>query len=316
MKKLALIFSFAIVAASMYGQARKPQIMVVPSDVWCNAKGYVQTYDNQGLEEQIPDYGKAVKTDKELSNMIGKISNMMADRGFPLVDLSATISSIERRQAEDELISSRQGAAIAESPLDQLRRTARADIILSLDWTVNENGPKRSVTYNLQGIDSYTNKIIAGVQGTGNPSLTAETAVLLEEAVVSNMDNFTARLQDYFDDLFANGREVAVTVRVFENSAGIDLDSEYDDGYLLSEIIDEWMADNTVNSRFGKSDATENYIAYNQVRIPLYNEKGRAMDTEMFVRNLARYLRQEPYNIPSKVVMRGLGEAILILGDK
>lgn len=315
MKKLTLIITFAIISASMFSQARKPEIMVVPSDVWCNSKGYIQTYDNQGLVEQIPDYKKAVKTDKELSNMIGKISNMMADRGFPLVDLSATISSIERRQAEDELITSKQGAAIAESPLDQLRRTAKADIILSLDWTVNENGPKRSVTYNLQGLDAYTNKVIAGVQGTGNPSLTAETAVLLEEAVVSNMDNFTSRLQDYFDDLFANGREVIVTVRVFDNSAGIDLDSEYD-GYLLSEIIDEWMADNTVNSRFGKSDATENYINYHQVRIPLYNEKGRSMDTEMFVRNLARYLRQAPYNIPSKVMMRGLGEAILILGDK
>lgn len=315
MKKLILIFTLAIMAAGMNGQARKPQIMVVPSDVWCNSKGYMQTYDNQGLIQQIPDYKRAVKTDKELSNMIGKISNMMADRGFPLVDLSATISSIERREAEDELIASRQGATIAESPLDQLRRTAKADIILSLDWTVNENGPKRSVTYNLQGIDSYTNKVIAGVQGTGNPSLTAETSVLLEEAVVSNMDNFTARLQDYFNDLFENGREVAVTVRVFENGAGIDLDSEYD-GYLLSEIIDEWMADNTVNNRFGKTDATENYIYYNQVRIPLYNEKGRAMDTEMFVRNLARYLRQEPYKIPSKVMMRGLGEAILILGDK
>ena len=315
MKKLTLIITFAIISASMFSQARKPEIMVVPSDVWCNSKGYIQTYDNQGLVEQIPDYKKAVKTDKELSNMIGKISNMMADRGFPLVDLSATISSIERRQAEDELITSKQGAAIAESPLDQLRRTAKADIILSLDWTVNENGPKRSVTSNLQGLDAYTNKVIAGVQGTGNPSLTAETAVLLEEAVVSNMDNFTSRLQDYFDDLFANGREVVVTVRVFDNSAGIDLDSEYD-GYLLSEIIDEWMADNTVNSRFGKSDATENYINYHQVRIPLYNEKGRSMDTEMFVRNLARYLRQAPYNIPSKVMMRGLGEAILILGDK
>lgn len=315
MKKLTLIISFALIAAGAFSQARKPEIMVVPSDVWCNSKGYMQTYDNQGLTEQIPDYKKAVKTDKDLSNMIGKISNMMADRGFPLVDLSATISSIERRQAEDELITSKQGATIAESPLDQLRRTARADIILSLDWTVNENGPKRSVTYNLQGLDAYTNKVIAGVQGTGNPSLTAETAVLLEEAVVSNMDNFAARLQDYFDDLFNNGREVTVTVRVFDNSAGIDLDSEYD-GYLLSEIIDEWMADHTVNSRFGKSDATENYINYHQVRIPLYNEKGRAMDTEMFVRDLSRYLRQAPYNLPSKVLMRGLGEAILIIGDK
>ena len=62
--------------------------------------------------------------------------------------------------------------------------------------------------------------------------------------------------------------------------------------------------------------ANENYINYEQVRIPLYNTRGMAMDTEGFVRELRRYLLKDPYNIDSKVIPMGLGSATLILGEK
>ena len=315
MKNIILSLALFFVSAVCFAQAKKPEIMVMPSEVWCNEKGYMATYDNQGVQEQIPDYKKAVKTDKELTNVISKLGALMADRGFPLKDLSATITGIEQREAEERLITSKAGSTIAESLLDKIRRTAKADIILSVDWTVNQMGPKRSITYNLQALDAYTNKQIAAVQGTGAPSMAAETVVLLEEAVVLNMDNFASRLQTYFDDLFANGREVTVRVRVFDNGSGIDLESEYE-GSELAEIIDDWMYDNTISHRYSKADGSENFIDFSQVRIPLYRENGRAMDTETFVRNLSKYLRQAPYNITSKVITRGLGEAVLIIGEK
>lgn len=315
MKKLLLSISFVFVTILCFSQAKKPELMVMPSDVWCNDKGYMISYDNQGVQEEIPDYKKAVKSDKELTNVISKIGALMADRGFPLKDLSATISGIEQREAEERLITSKAGSQIAESPLDKIRRVAKADIILSVDWTVNQVGPKRSITYNLQALDAYTNKQIAAVQGTGAPSMAAETVLLLEEAIVLNMDDFASRLQTYFDDLFANGREVTVRVRVFDNGSGVDLESEYD-GMELTEIIDDWMWENTVEHRYSKVDGTENYIDFSQVRIPLFRENGRAMDTETFVRNLSKYLRQAPYSLTSKVLTRGLGEAVLIIGEK
>ena len=40
--------------------------------------------------------------------------------------------------------------------------------------------------------------------------MAAEVAVLLEEAVVDKMDAFVSQLQKHFDDLMANGREVAL----------------------------------------------------------------------------------------------------------
>lgn len=289
--------------------------MVVPSDVWCVQNNYTNTYDNQGISQIVPDYTKALQTDANLLLAIAKINTMMADRGFPLKDLQAVTKSIAQQNAEDNMSQSKtSGASLAESPVDRLRRVAKADIIMQLTYIINQMGPKYSLTYNLQGLDSYTNKQIAGAQGTGKHTFSAELPILLEAAVLSNMDEFCTQLMTYFEDINENGREVAVDVRVFDNGSGLDLESEFDD-MELSEIIDDWMSDNTVNHVFNKSDASENFIQYEQVRIPLYKENGNQMDTESFVRGLRTYLRKQ-YQIESKVMARGLGRCILVIGEK
>ena len=128
------------------------------------------------------------------------------------------------------------------------------------------------------------------------------------------MDAFVERLQAHFDDLLTNGREVVLDMRIFDNST-VDFEKTYDD-YELNEIIDNWLAENCVNHRFSKSDATETMILYEQVRIPLYKANGMAQDTYGFARDLARFLKAAPYNIPVKTVNRGLGRCLLIFGDK
>ena len=315
--KIKNLLSIALLTCSLsvMGQAKKPTLMVVPSDAWCKEHKYEQAFDNQGTKEMIPDYKAAVSTDKQLNAVIAKINNLMADRGFPLKDMQQIIKSISNLSAEDRLITSKNsGAAITETPLDRLRRTAKADSILEIDWTVNTVGPKSSITYNLRALDAYSNKQVAGAEGTGKGSFSAEIPVLLEEAVQDHMDAFVERLQAHFDDLLTNGREVVLDMRIFDNST-VDFEKTYDD-YELNEIIDNWLAENCVNHRFSKSDATETMILYEQVRIPLYKANGMAQDTYGFARDLARFLKAAPYNIPVKTVNRGLGRCLLIFGDK
>ena len=300
----------------MEGQAKKPTIMVVPADVWCSENGYMTTYDNQGDEVSVPDYEKAVQNDMDLVNAITKIGELMAERGLPLKDLASTVRSIRQSSAEDEMTVSRSsGSSLAESPLDKLLNRAKADILVELAWKINTVGPKQSVTYTLRGIDAYTNKQVAAAQGTGVPSFSAEIPVLIEEATLEKMDDFIAQLQAHFDDLLTNGREVNVNIRVFDNGSGMSLEDEYD-GYELIDIIDDWMAQNTVQHRYSLTDATENMMRFEQVRIPLYRENGMPMDTRRFVTELRRYLSKEPFNITSKVLTKGLGRADLVLGEK
>ena len=310
-----------LLSIGAFSQAKKPTLMVVPSDAHCITNGYMQSYTSMGKDVEIADFKKALQNDPDLLSVIGKINTMMADRGFPLKNLETELKKVNQETTETLLLTSATGASIAESPIDAIKRVAKADIILQVTYTVNEEGPKRTVTFNLQGLDSYTAKQIAGAQGTGEPSFSADVPTLLEEAVLANMNNFSNQLQDYFDDLFENGREVIVRIKIWNNSP-VNLQNEFfyrgnDDE--LSLFIDDWFAENTVKNRYSISDQSENMMVIEQVRIPLYYERNgreRAMDTRVFVNNLRKFLKEDPFMLDAKVYQKGLGEAWLIIGDK
>lgn len=317
-KNIFLIVSILYLSVSL-AQAKKPTLMVVPSDAWCIKNGYSQTYDNQGTQVKIPNYKKAFQENTDLLQVISTINGLMAERGFPLKNMESVIKSLEANSAEDAMRMSKAGSSSSESPIDKLKKKAKADIIIQLTWTVSKVGPKKSVSFNLQGLDAYTNKQIATATGTGAPSFTAELPVLLKEAVLAHIDNFNTSLMTHFEDLFANGREVIIRIKKWDDWDE-DLETEYgDDGDELGDIIEEWMADNTVKGRFSTTDATENMMLFEQVRIPLFYEKKgkqRAMDTRKFAKKLSKFLKNEPYNIINKVTTNGLGRATIYLGGK
>jgi hypothetical protein len=321
MKTLVNSIFILALAINSFGQAKKPTIMVVPADVYCISRGYSMTFDNQGTQVTLPDYKKAFQSDPDLRMVISKMSGMMADRGFPLKDLEQEMKNLANEAAETSMIASTSsGSAIAESPIDVIKRTAKADIIMDLDFNIKVMGPKKSIQFTLNGLDAYTSKNVASTSGTGQPSSAASPELLLEEAVVNRMDEFNGRLMTHFTDMFANGREVKVLVKTFAN-AGITLEDEYTiNGVsdMLSVHIEDWMADHTVQKRFNLSDATGTMMRFEQVRIAMEierNGKTRAQDTRMFVNELSKYLR-ENCQVESKVYLRGLGEAWLIVGEK
>lgn len=301
---------------SAFGQAKKPRLMVVPSDNWCYHNGYLTEYDNQGVIERIPDYQTAIIRNSDLLNIISKLNGIMEDRGFPCVNLETAIKSINRQSAELNAVTTKSGEGVKTNDLMLLRQQVKADIILQLTWQVNQTGPRRSVTYRLQGLDSYTDKEIASAGGTGDPSFSVEVPVLIEEAVNAHMDEFLDRLQNHFDDMFANGRAVSIKINVFENDADINLETEFDKKEL-KEIIEDWIYENTVSHRYNLVDDSEIYMNFQDVRIPLYDERGRAIAANNFARNLVRHLKNEPYNIAQiKLMNQGLGQVTLVVGGK
>ncbi|MBX2959733.1 MAG: hypothetical protein KF732_07215 [Flavobacteriales bacterium] len=315
MKKIiSITLSFVLLSALAFGQAKKPTIMVVPSDNWCITNGFFLEFDNQGTKTKIPDYKRAFQENSDLNLVISSLNDMMSERGFPLKNMESAIKTLEAEAAENNMLTSKSGAGVSESPVDALKRVAKADIIMQLTWTVNTTGPKKSITFNLQGLDSYTDKQIAGAQGTGAPSFSAEIAVLLQEAVTTHIDNFNSKLQLHFEDMFANGREIIIRIKKFD-SWSEDLESEFD-GKELSAIIEDWMAANTVKGRFNTTDATENMMLFEQVRIPMFDDSGKAIDARGFAKNLQKFLKSEPYLITNKLMMKGLGQAVIVLGEK
>ena len=322
MKKTLVSIALCVATLVSLGQAKKPIIMVVPSDIFCVSHGYTMTVNSNGKDEVLPDYKKAMQGSEELRMVIIKMGAIMTERGFPLKDLEQTLKSIETQSAEISMMTSKSSsAAIKETPIDILKRTAKADIIMDVDFNIKRQGPNNYITFSLKGLDAYTNKQVAAAAGAGKPSSAATADILLEEAVLSHMDGFNSQLTNFFNDMFTNGREVTIALRVWDN-AGTDFEQDFDykgANDQLSFHIENWFTENTVSGRFSTIDATATMMRFEQVRIPMmFNLNGRevAMDTRRYISNLSKFLAGPPFNLDNKIYQRGLGEAWLIIGEK
>jgi hypothetical protein len=309
MKKITLLFIVFLSSFVSFGQAKKPTIMVVPADRWCKAptNNFMMNFDDQGTPVSVPDYKAAVQNSSDLMIVIGKINELMTDRDFPLKDLEATLKKLAQKQAKGQVKKKK------VSPSKELAEVAKADIWMDIWWEVKSQGPKKYVTFQIRGLDAYTDKQIAGAQGSGQPSFQQDPAILLEEAVLSHLDNFNAQLQKHFDDLNANGREVSLIVDLDANFSE-DLNTSSYGGTQLSKLIKKWVTENTVQGRFSQLDADETYIELEQVRIPLYDKNNVALDTQTWAEGLQEYLQS--IGLDATVSMEGLGQATVTIKDK
>lgn len=314
MRSLFLILVL-IAANNVFAQAKKPTIMVLPSDNWCEQRFFMTEFDNQGTKQKVPNYKQAFQEDTEIGQVISKIGSLMIDRGFPLKDAEQELKAIEARAAEDNMTTSTStGSSIAESPVDMLKNKAKADIIIQIWWKVTKTDAGKVLSFTVEAFDAYTNKRIAAATGNSEPNNTAIVPVLLEQALLSKIDPFVYQLQQHFDDMLLNGREIRLTVKRW-NTWQYTLEDEIE-GEEITDHINNWMQTNTVNKRFNMSDASENIIRFEQVRIPIYDANGNPIDARAFAKGLQKYLKAAPFNFEVKLMTRGLGEAIIVVGEK
>ncbi len=301
-------------------EGKLPTIMVVPSAVWCNKHGYMLTFDNQGKTEYFPDYEKALMDNLELNQAINTINARMAGRGFPLKDLEASLKTIKNESAEDAMTVSMEGSTIAESPIDILRRTAKADIWIELEWftTEEKGGSMKRITYSMNAIDAYTDLAVAGVSPTTSKEVYASSFQLpiqIENAIQGQFDPFCNSLRSYFDKMSKQGRAIKMRILTWDDfDEGLMAEFE---GEELHDIIEDWIAANTVKGKFGSPDISSsgNRMTIEQVMIPLQNKKGRDLDARSWARELQKMLRDN-YGIESNLSTKGLGQVQLIIGGK
>lgn len=309
-----LVWASLLLYGSLSAQTKKPTIMILPSDNWCVQRYFTTDFDNQRTIVRIPNYQQAFQEDTELGQVISKIGGLLTKLGYSLKDAEQELKSIYTKQAEDNVTQSKtSGASFAETPLDILKRKIKSDIIIQIWWKLNRGASGTSASFTLEAFDAYTNKRIATSTGTTKSS-TSPIPVLLEQAVKENVKPFDKQMDDWFAEQKQNGREITLNVRCWDNWDK-DLETEYG-GEELTDCIQAWLKKNCVFGSFNLTDGTETFAQFEQVRIPLYDEKGKAMDARSFATLLRKHLQQPPYNIISKVIIRGLGEATIVLGEK
>ena len=309
-----VLLCFTMFCNLCFAQSKKPTIMILPSDNWCTQRYFVTDFSNQGTTVKVPNYQQAFAEDLELPQVISKVGGILTSLGYSLKDAEQSIKSLQMNQAEDNVTTSKtSGAMLLETPLDILKRRIKSDVIIQIWWNLNREAKGKSVSFTLEAFDAYTNKRIA--TSTGSTKVSNESIlVLLEQAVAENIETFDKQMDMWYADQQVNGREIVLTIRCWDNWEN-DLETEFN-GQELTDCIQDWLHEHCVNGAFNYVDGTETFAQFEQVRIPLLDEKGRASDARAFANGLRKHLQAEPYNIVVKVITKGLGQVVIVLGEK
>ena len=306
----------AVLLGAICLQAAPPAVMVLPDAQWCIENGYYTVENKRGKESKVPDYEKAFKENRELVNVVPAINDLLAQNGLKAINYLAQTESEDEEDAVEEFYEGAEsGASLETNSLDAILNKFKPDITLRLGWNVNQYGFDYNCSYRLSATDAYSNKEIATVTSeTATTKRNVPLAATLKNAAQEQMSDFVGKMMEHKEDLENNGREIRIRVGIIGNGSGTNMNTEFN-GKELSQIIYEWISDNTVNHQFQEASSTRNRLRYTGVRIPLKGSDGRPMQAKQFVGQLQKYL-QSTCGIRSENVTSGLGAGRLMIGEK
>jgi hypothetical protein len=301
-----------------------PIIMVFPSDIWMDANGYMNKLDNQGVTVYAPDY-KAALLNPELGTAIRTLENLLGERGYSPVKLSEEIKKLAEDDAIANSVEGGQGGGSESSILEDILAVARPDIRWDVTYTKQTNGIQNWLDYGIEAIDAYTGKNFALADDSGPKSMSASTSELLRQAVADKMDDFLSEHQDHFNEIIEKGREISLDIRRFDSfDYYFNDDVEFKGREMeLQSLIRSYLGSIARDKAFN-FNATENKITVKQLRIDVSEEVedlfGDGMTTEpldasKFAGKLSRFIKKQ-FGFPSKVVSKGVGGAIIYVGEK
>tara|TARA_B100000902_G_C27266065_1_gene893565 strand:- start:111 stop:1556 length:1446 start_codon:yes stop_codon:yes gene_type:complete len=302
----------------------KPIIMVFPSDIWMNANNYMNKQDNQGVTVYSPDY-QAALLNPELGTAMRTLEDLLVERGYSPVKLSEEIKKLAEDDAIGNSVEGRDGGSSESTILEDILAVARPDIRWDVTYTKQTNGIQNWVDYGIEAIDAYTGKKFAGADDTGPKSMSASTSELLRQAVADKMDDFLSEHQKHFNNIIEKGREISLDIRRFDSfEYYFNDDVEFKGREMeLQTLIRRYLGSIARDKAFN-FNATENKITVKQLRIDVSEEVedlfGDGMTTEpldasKFASKLSRFIKKQ-FGYPSKVIPKGVGGAIIYVGEK
>lgn len=290
-------------------QTQKPTMLVLPSDQLMQRFGCIRTEVSLGKQLQVRDYNSYLLTDPDAKFIIASIQSAFIEFGYPLNDLEQTLKSINDQEMVDEV------SGIKKDSKTILLTNARPDIILELDYDMTTDRSSRdyskSLTYTLRAIDAFSNKVVATIQAAGVKNAKGNTASMMGEAIQKNSKDFTKQINNHFDDLIANGRDITMRVMIDANeSFTMSDESIYGDTY--ADFILDYMKVNTMMGTYNLQRNTDTEMYFANVRIKTLNDNGTQYSAYDFARELSKALNKE-CGVKSKNVTQGLGDAMIII---
>ena len=295
--------------------AQKPTIMIFPNKNWCLRHNYTMDGDPKTV-----DYDKAL-ADTDMMDLINAFEKFMQGVGYEPKKLSKALSDYRDEKAHDKADEVDDGEGAAGGMREMLASTASADFIIEFYPETQQANGKQFVIFRIEATDASTGKGFYSNSGQGTPVFgNAQMVNQLNEAILSIKDEFLGRLQNKFDNMAKQGREVRILIKR-KPSCPITFAKKYD-GAALSEYIEAWIEELVQTPGFISGQNTKDKLTYEQIYIPLKTEKRHPLTKKMvvkaqsaqdFAEKIADHI-EELTEQPCRVEKRSMGYAVITMG--
>ena len=283
-----------------------PTIVVIPSDRLLKTYGAIGCNIVDGKEIYTRNYNRYLVNNSNNKAIISIIQNKFVSLNFPLSDLEQTLKSLNNQSLQDA------ADGFIKDPKTLLLTTVSPDIILELDYEFKRDFNSRDLTkynlsYTLNAIDAYTNKVFSTQTFQGLEGNSLES--ILKRNLDKNIDKLSSEINNYFADIVYRGREITVRFAV-EKGSNIKLSDESIEGETYTDWIIDYIKTNAKKGTYVMQRNTDNELYFVNVRINTLNPDGTQFSAYDWVRELGIKLRKE-LGVKTVNKTQGLGEVLI-----
>lgn len=245
---------------------KQPNIVVVPF-----------TRENEDIRKVIED-------NTMISLAMSKVKAAFNERGFITRDFVTLLKALK---TDDVLTHGSQSDAKSK-----VVQNSKADIEVSTKISViHHPDGAAEVSLELQAAEVNTGSSLANASYLSGKFLTSDTVRLANRALAMIKDDFFYTLQDAFNQIVENGREMVIQVVLGENCE-MDVYSEVgNNGNDLQMEMEDWLAANAYKGVYSVNSSDK--VLDISMQVPLYDQTtGNPYSPSRLRGTLVRFLRE------------------------
>ncbi|MBX2906511.1 MAG: hypothetical protein KF744_10765 [Taibaiella sp.] len=214
---------------------------------------------------------------------ITRVQEAFDDKGYTTVDFVGRLKA-----ARDARVFTSENQADIKS---QIIEMAACDIYVVVDVDAQSDHTGASVNVALTAYDIATGNSLANKVGTSGKFFTNDFGKLTARAVNNCADDFVNTMSRKFDEMAAKGKSLFIDFSFAENStANMTTPIERYNKMPLSELLENWLAKNSINGAYHIQGITKLKLVADEVHIPVLKSNGVAYSTNEFAVEVCKFI--------------------------
>lgn len=214
---------------------------------------------------------------------IARVQEAFDDKGYTTVDFAGRLKA-----ARDARVFTSENQTDIKS---QIIEMAGCDIYVVVDVDTKSDQSGSSATVALTAYDVATGNSLANKVGSSGKFLTNDLGKLTARAVANSADEFVNSMSRKFDEMAAKGKSLFIDFSFAENSsANMTTPIEKYNKMPLSELLENWLAKNSINGVYHIQGVTKLKLVADEVHVPVLKSNGVAYSTNEFAVEVCKFI--------------------------